>query len=187
MPEGGHLYIIRHGRTDWNNLKKLQGRTDIPLNEEGKKMAEDARVEYQNIHFDICYCSPLTRATQTAQILLKDRNIPIFTDERLLEMGFGIFEGVENAYKNPETPIYNFFAAPEQYIADKSAESFEELFARTGNFLQEVAYPLIEQGKSVLIVGHGAMNSSIICQVKKIPLSRFWEAGIENCKLKQLI
>ena len=53
------LYIMRHGKTDWNAMRKLQGRTDIPLNEEGRQMAEHARTEYADIHFDICYCSPL--------------------------------------------------------------------------------------------------------------------------------
>ena len=60
------LYIMRHGKTDWNAMRKLQGRTDIPLNEEGRQMAEHARTEYAVIHFDICYCSPLIRAKETA-------------------------------------------------------------------------------------------------------------------------
>ena len=47
---------MRHGKTDWNAMRKLQGRTDIPLNEEGRQMAEHARTEYADIHFDICYC-----------------------------------------------------------------------------------------------------------------------------------
>ena len=47
------LYIIRHGKTDWNVLHKLQGRTDIPLNEEGRRMAEEARKAYLDVHFDI--------------------------------------------------------------------------------------------------------------------------------------
>ncbi|MBP5726927.1 MAG: histidine phosphatase family protein, partial [Clostridia bacterium] len=88
------LYIIRHGKTDWNVRHKMQGRTDIPLNEEGRQMAEAAREEYRDIHFDICFSSPLIRAKETAEILLRDRNIPILTDDRLLEMSFGRFEGV---------------------------------------------------------------------------------------------
>lgn len=183
----GCLYIMRHGRTDWNVLKKLQGRTDIPLNEEGRAMAENAREEYKNVHFDICYCSPLVRARETAQIVLRGRNIPIIFDDRLIEMSFGIYEGVENAYKNPDCPMINFFSAPENYVPGKGGESFAELFARTGNFLHEVVEPKLAEGKDVLIVGHGAMNSSIICQVKKIPLANFWDAGIENCKLKKLL
>ena len=62
----------------------------------------------------------------------------------------------------------------------------EELFARTGDFLEKVVKPQLAQGKDILIVGHGAMNSSIVCQVKKLPLTQFWSAGIENCKLMQL-
>ena len=46
--------------------------------------------------------------------------------------------------------------------------------------------PALKENKDVLIVGHGAMNSSIVCQVKNIPVERFWEAGIENCRLMRL-
>ena len=50
------LYIMRHGRTDWNERNKLQGRTDIPLNEAGRKMAEEAAAVYKNVPLDVCYC-----------------------------------------------------------------------------------------------------------------------------------
>lgn len=183
----GSLYIMRHGRTDWNVLKKLQGRTDIPLNDEGRAMTQNARTEYQDIHFDVCYCSPLVRATETARIFLEGREIPLIIDNRLIEMSFGIYEGMENSFKDAQSPMHTFFYDPEHYIAKDGAESFASLFARTGEFLREVAEPEIKNGKQILIIGHGAMNSSIICQVKKIPLAHFWEAGIENCKLKKLI
>ncbi|WP_341466281.1 histidine phosphatase family protein [Eubacterium ventriosum] len=88
------LYIMRHGKTDWNAKHKLQGRTDIPLNEEGIQMAEQAKEKYKDVNFDICYCSPLVRAKQTAEIVLEGRNIPIVYDDRLMEMCFGVYEGV---------------------------------------------------------------------------------------------
>lgn len=180
------LYIIRHGKTDWNEKRKLQGRTDIALNEEGRLMAEKAGEEYREVHFDICYCSPLIRAKETAQLILKDRNIPVIYDDRLKEMSFGEYEGTENSSKKPECPIYDFFNHPEQYQAVGGAESFEELFSRTGEFIKEKLEPQLAEGKDILIVGHGAMNSSIICQMKKLPLKDFWSAGIENCKLKMI-
>ena len=77
------LYILRHGKTDWNAAHKLQGKTDIPLNEEGINMAHDAAKECRDIHFDVCYSSPLIRAKQTAEIVLEGRDIPIITDSRL--------------------------------------------------------------------------------------------------------
>lgn len=180
------LYIMRHGKTDWNALHKLQGRTDIPLNEEGRAMAGAAREQYREVHFDICYCSPLKRAKETAQIFLEGRNIPIRYDDRLQEMSFGICEGVENSFQIPDCPINTLFSDPTAYRAVEGGESLEELYARTGEFLKQVVEPELAAGKSVLIVGHGAMNSSIVCQVKKIPLADFWSAGIENCKLMRL-
>ena len=61
------LYIMRHGKTDWNAVHRLQGSEDIPLNEEGRQMARDARKKYGDLRFDICYCSPLQRAQETAE------------------------------------------------------------------------------------------------------------------------
>ena len=180
------LYIMRHGKTDWNARYKLQGRTDIPLNDEGRRMAAAAREQYKGIHFDICYCSPLVRARETAGIFLEGSGVPIVYDDRLKEMSFGIYEGAENVFETPDLPIYTFFKDPAHYTVVEGGESFDELFARTGAFLREVVDPALDQGKDVLVVGHGAMNSSIVCQVRGLPLERFWDAGIENCRLMLL-
>ena len=181
------IYIIRHGKTQWNEMHKLQGRTDIPLNESGREMAKEAAKLYKDVHFDLCYTSPLKRARETAALLLEGRNIPIIPDDRLMEMSFGESEGIENSFDTPELPINVLFHKPEEYVAGPGGESLDELYERTGSFLKEVAYPLHEEGKSVLIVGHGAMNCSIVSQVKNIPRSEYWNCGIENCKLKQLV
>ena len=181
------LYIMRHGRTDWNDRHKLQGRTDIPLNEDGRRMAEKAAKEYRDVPLDVCWCSPLIRAQETAEIVLRGRNVPVFTDERLREMSFGDYEGLENSFSIPDCPVNVIFQDPEKYTASVGgAETFEELFARTGSFLREVIDPLMTQGKDVLIVGHGAMNLSIISQVRNLPRKDFWSTGIENCRMIRL-
>lgn len=182
------LYIMRHGKTEWNALHKLQGRTDIPLNDEGKLMARQACEKYKELNIDVCYCSPLVRAVETAQIVLKNRKIPIIEDKRLCEMSFGEYEGIENSLAIPDCPINVIFNQPEKYIESVGgSETFEQLFARTGSFLKEVVEPQVQAGKDILIVGHGAMNSAIICQVKKLPIEEFWSAGIEQCKIIKLI
>ena len=68
-------------------------------------------------------------------------------------------------------------------FAFENAESFEDLYRRTGEFLREKVNPLLEQGKDILIVGHGAMNLSIINQVNNIPIKDYWKTTIENCRL----
>ncbi len=178
------IYLLRHGMTDWNKRKKLQGKSDIPLNDEGRAMAEQAAVEYKDVPFDVCYCSPLIRADETARIVLKGRNIPIITDSRLAEMGFGDYEGTENSFSIPDCPINQIFYKPEEYKESiGGSETFDELFERTGSFLREVAEPLEKQGKKVLIVAHGALNSCLICQRRQLPVAEFWSSGIPQCKL----
>ena len=181
------LYIMRHGVTSWNEMHKLQGRTDVPLSDQGRQMARRAAVECRDVHFDVCYCSPLIRAKETAEIVLKGRNIPIVTDDRLMEMSFGICEGVENYRDSSDCPVSILFHEPEKYDSPpEGAESLEELFARTGEFLRDVIDPGLREEKDILIVGHGAMNTSIICQLKSVPTEKFWSFGIEQCKLIKL-
>ena len=179
------FYILRHGRTDWNEEHRLQGEVDIPLNETGRQMAYDAAEKYKDIDFDICYCSPLKRAQETARIFLADRNpaVEIITDNRLHEMCFGDYEGVKNIRQKPECPVYLLFEEPEKYVAKDGAESFEELYHRTGEFIEQVLRPQLEAGKNVLVVGHGAMNCSIVNQFRGTPIKDFWKDMQGNCEL----
>lgn len=181
------LYIMRHGKTDWNDLGIIQGKKDIPLNDEGRRMAETACIEYADINIDICYSSPLVRAVETAEIFLKNRDISLIIDDRLKEMGFGEFEGVRNNHKVDKSPINIIFDKPSEYTDSIcGVESFGQLFKRTGEFINEKIKPQIKQGLDILIVGHAAMNASIICQIEGIPISDFWLVGENHCKLKRI-
>ena len=168
-------------------MHKLQGQTDIPLNDMGRKMAREAGERYKDIHFDVCYCSPLVRARETARLVLEGRDVPVIIDDRLAEMGFGIYEGTEEVFEKPECPVRVLFFNPEKYEAVGGAESLESLIKRTSEFLEEVEMPLVNEGKDVLILGHGAMNSAIIGNIRHKDLKDFWAEGIENCKLIKLL
>lgn len=182
------LYITRHGKTSWNIMNKLQGRTDIPLSEEGRQMAIAASEEYKDVNIDVCFSSPLLRARETAELMLAGRNIPIIFDDRLMEMSFGDYEGIENSFDDPDCPINVIFKEPQNYTESiGGSETFEELFARTGQFLEELVLPRVEAGEDVLIVGHGAMNLSIISRIRDLPREDYWSPGLEQCKMMRLI
>lgn len=181
------LYIMRHGKTDWNADRRLQGSEDIPLNEEGRQMARDARKKYGDLRFDICYCSPLQRAQETAEIFLEGSGTPILTDDRLREMGFGMYEGTEHVTQKPDCPVYTLFHDPVHYHAVDGAESLEHLYARSGSFIHDVLTPEVVSGKNVLIVAHGALDCSLICQYEEIPLEHFWDQLLGNCELRRLV
>ncbi len=184
MSKKGTLYLMRHGRTQWNDMQLLQGTADIPLNDAGRDQAREARDLYRELEFDTVFCSPLVRARETCEILLEGRAVDIRFDERLHEICFGEYEGKDNGYFGTDEPMHSFFRDPENYQAPKGAETFDQLFQRVGAFYDECVRPRIERGERVLIVAHGAMNSALITLVRGRELKDFWSEGIENCRMK---
>lgn len=179
------LYIMRHGQTQWNAQGRLQGQTDIPLNEVGRAGAAAAREKYGCIPLDVCFASPLKRALETAEIFLRGREVPIYTDDRLKEMFFGDFEGEYDVLKHPEYPIYPLFADPANYVPTGGTESYPELYARLEAFLREKVQPRLDKGENVLIVAHGAVNCCLLSIVRKTPLADIWKPFHPNCALIQ--
>lgn len=177
------IYLVRHGETDWNSIRKLQGQTDIPLNDFGKELAELTRDGLSDVDFDFIYASPLVRAIQTAEIIRADRELQIHTDDRLKEIHFGQCEGVIIPRYSDVTdcPIWKFEFDTENYIPADGGETFEEIFERTSNFFNEVVMPMEDKYKNVLIVGHGCMNRTILNTIMGRELKRFWEIKLDNC------
>lgn len=180
------LYLMRHGQTDWNREYRLQGRTDIPLNDTGREMAAKARERYPDLSVDICYCSPLSRARETAEIFLAGRNVPIVPDGRIAEMSFGKYEGIQSVIDHPELPIRDLFVAPERYVADGGSESFPEAFARTDDFLREQVIPRLARGENVLLVAHGAINCCLYTVLTGTPLEKLWDSFCGNCEILEV-
>ena len=93
------FYLVRHGQTDWNRAGKIQGTTDIPLNETGRQQAEQLatvlkeRIGYSaETRIDAVYASPLARAFQTAEILAKEEKLPLRRLTGLRERDFGYWQ-----------------------------------------------------------------------------------------------
>ena len=147
------LYLLRHGRTDWNASGTIQGRFDVPLNDEGKEQARLAGEKLKDIALTRCYCSPLIRARETAEIALKGRNIPFFFDDRLVEMAYGDFEG-----KNWKDPRYQYLRRQLSYRYPKG-ESYLDVAHRAFSFLEEIR-PYAEK-EDILIVCHGGIARAI--------------------------
>ncbi len=179
------LYIIRHGETEWNQSMRLQGQTDVALNEGGRSLARVTARALHEVPFDLCFTSPLSRAKETAQLVLAGRAVPILEDDRIQEIGFGSGEGrrVRNAARKITDPVfYQFFHQPEQYVAPEGGESLDELLARTGAFLEELAAGRELIGKTILISTHGAASRALLANIRNCPKADFWDTGVpKNC------
>ena len=134
------IYIVRHGLTEWNKLKKLQGAADVPLAKEGILLAEKTGEALKDVKFDICFTSPLSRARQTAECVLGDRNVPIIPDKRIQEINFGDLEGgcvrdAEGNYIDPQ--VETFFRDPVNFKRPENGEDIFDVIARTKDFWEE--------------------------------------------------
>lgn len=179
------LYLIRHGETAWNTLGKLQGKTDIPLNEHGICLAEKTGKGLFDVPFDMAFTSPLKRAVETAEIIMGERKAPVIADKRIEEIGFGSYEGLVYTKEWSEIPDEHFsyfFTRPELYRAPKDGESFEELIERERDFLNELSDKEEYRDKTILISTHGAALAGLLCILKKQSVAHLWDCRLHrNC------
>ena len=179
------IYFIRHGETIWNKEKKIQGQSDIPLNEYGKELAHITAEAIKDIPFNIVYSSPLIRAKETAEILVKDRNLEIHENSLLVEMSFGEGEGesLPQIHTHPEMKLHNFIHNPGEYTPPAGGETFEELYERCKTFIENYILPMENKYDSMLIVGHGALIRGMIHYINNRPSKDFWIVTHKNCSV----
>lgn len=183
------LYIVRHGETDWNKTRRIQGQVDIPLNEFGKHLAIETGKGLLDVKFEICISSPLGRAVETAKLILGSRPVPIVTDERITEMAFGIWEGgccSKDGWNLPQE-FRDFFEAPERYKAPEGGEDFYMVRNRLEDFLKVLYQKEGWKDKNILITTHGAALCGMLNVIKNKPVSEYWGKGVhKNCAVTEV-
>lgn len=179
------LYLIRHGETDWNIVKRLQGATDIPLNANGEELARATCEGMKDIRFDMVFTSPLQRAYRTAELVRGDRNVPLIVDERIREICFGDYEGLVSkfeGYSIPDPDFKFFFTKTDCYKTPPNGEPIASLLERTNDFLEELKARDDLQDKTVLVSSHGAAVRALLSNIEKCDIAHFWGKGVhKNC------
>ena len=171
------IYIIRHGQTEKNRANVLQGRSDIPLNDSGRQQAEEVRNRLikAGIHFDLVYTSPLIRAVQTAAIIAE--GIPQLKDDRLIEMDYGPYEGMDLADPAPE--VLEFFRDFVHNPAPNGMEPLQAIVFRLGSFLEEIREEAAE--KNILISTHAIAMKGALEYLTPDSGGSYWSKFIGNC------
>ncbi len=158
------LFIVRHGETDWNTKKLLQGHSDTNLNNLGKIQAEKLVKGLEKYHIDKIYCSDLKRCKQTIAPFLKlHKEIPIEYTSEIRERNFGKFEGkskeeIMNGFNNKDHTM-NTIKIP-------GVESFLEVKKRMHNFVKKLFEK--EKGKNILLVTHGGAKFGLMMELFKL-------------------
>ncbi len=159
------FYMVRHGETEWNVKKIIQGHTDIPLNAKGELQARSLGKLLAGIQFDAAFSSDLLRAKQTAEIIAVEKKIAVQTTRLLRERSFGKLEGQswEKADSLLESLIHRlvFMTDGEKRKHGlERAENNEDLLQRLIPFLRELC--IAYAGKTVLIATHGGLMRAFL-------------------------
>lgn len=156
------LYVVRHGETDSNSQKRLNGGfTDLPLNDVGVAQAKRLSKEINIEDFDEIYTSPLIRAKQTAEILNHGVH-DVKVDERLIEARYGSWDGASEAElmsEYPEVFDENEFLFPEykKYVSD--GEDYDDVYKRVDEFISDMSK---KGDKKIMAVCHGFISRSFL-------------------------
>jgi len=146
------LYLVRHGETDWNAARRIQGRTDIPLNDTGRAQARQAAELLARRRWDAVYSSPLERAHETARIIAERLGLDDVTDvEAFVERDYGEAEGM--GFDELEARYPEGVRAPGQ-------ETREQVAARVVPALLALAEQ--HPGERLVIVSHGGAIRSVL-------------------------
>lgn len=168
-PKKVTLYFVRHGETQFNVEKRLQGFADSPLTEKGVAQAQAVGRGLADIEFIAAYCSESQRVIDTANHALGDRIIPLSTDARLKEMNFGVLESLLAAeIKDRYGDILEtLFSLSDLNLSAPEGESYVQLYSRTSLAINEIIKNHEREGGNILVFSHGVTIGNYLMQLTK--------------------
>ena len=161
------LIIVRHGETTANATRILQGQEHGELTENGIEQAKKLALRFKDTKIDQIYSSPLKRAVDTANEILKfHTNIKLITDERVMERHFDKYEG------GPYPPDWDWINYPE------GVETNKEMMDRGKEFIDEIYEK--HKAKTVVVVCHGGMKIAFINVINGLHPDDYEDYSIRN-------
>lgn len=183
------LILIRHGQTEWNTQQRVQGRTDIPLNENGKNQCVAIAKRLQNTKLAGIYSAPLSRSLDTARLIAEHHACHVEVREALTEINFGAWEGKTAEELAAEFPSlwndWGWILNP-QSCTLMNAETAEEISLRVMVLLDEILNNH-KDGGTVAIVSHTMPIKLLTANLIGLPHSRIRSLSLANCAYTELM
>ena len=185
-----HFYIVRHGQSEGNALRVVQGHADYSLTNLGIQQAHSCSNQLGKIQFADCFASDLLRAKETAEIIASYHKIAVNTTQLLREQNFGRFNdsSVEFFEKELDSVLAEHRKLGVEQRRSQRAhpeiESDDEMMARMLTFLRSTA--LVNLNKNVLVVSHGAIMRSLLTHLGFATFEQLSHSSIGNCAYIEL-
>jgi broad specificity phosphatase PhoE len=172
--KGIRIFLIRHGETDWNRIRRFQGRSDLPLNQAGREQARALALALKDESILAMYSSPLARAMETARLIkIFHAATPLFEEKGLIEMDLGDFDGLEAQQWIDQYPTFQkaWLETPASATMP-GGENLQEVQVRAIDTLERITR-LYPSETTLLICSHNFVNLTILCYALNISLTRF--------------
>jgi len=176
------LVLVRHGETSWNAEGRIQGHTDIALNQLGVAQAEAVGKRLAREQFDAVYSSDLIRAYHTAQATVPDPDRTIVKDRRLRERHLGVLQGLTGEQAMTDQPVaWRAFKSRDADLALAGGESLGEFSRRVVAFIEDTLGK--HAGRRVLVVTHGGVLDTAYRHATGMPPSATRDFPIYNASV----
>lgn len=185
------VFLVRHGETEWNRVERFRGRADVPLNHTGLRQAEatggrlaaDRFPTGESCHkITAIFSSPLTRAAQTAEAIARNTGLQVQTHPGLIDIDYGQWQGLTPDEARSRWPdIVDAWYHSPHLACIPGGETLVELRSRAMATVNDLAAR--HTGKTIVVVGHTAINRIILLGVLGLGNDRFWHIRQEPCAI----
>jgi broad specificity phosphatase PhoE len=171
------LILVRHGETPFNRERKVQGITDIELNDAGLRQTHQLALSLKDHEINQIYSSPLKRAYKTAEAINQFHDVLIHRRSGLMEMDQGDFEGLSfQELMACEKDFLRRWIAEPAITKMPNGESFIEVQERAWNAIEDI----IIRDENALVVSHNFTIAAILCKIKCVDLSQFRNSCVDT-------
>jgi len=176
------LFLVRHGETEWNTMKRVQGHTDTTLTEKGVDQARRISNRLYKENIDVIYASDLRRAYRTAEIIGDKLNLGVHSLQELREINFGCWEGLTaNEVKEKYREEHLLWMKEAHKLILPGAETLLDVQQRIVKTVLELLK--IHNNKNILLVSHGTAIKTLILGILDIDISNYNKISLDNTSL----
>ncbi len=182
------ILLARHGETEWNAIRRVQGWTDIPLSAKGQAQAEALAARLSKTHLAAVYSSDLSRAVQTAAPSAKQHGLTVQPVPGLREKGFGDWEGLNQADLERDYPDlwHRYHVARDLSALVPGGETWPQVQERLSAVLRRILSAHPGPDETVLLVGHGGSGRLVILEALQAALPTLLCLHLDNASLSRL-
>jgi probable phosphoglycerate mutase len=171
MTAGRDVVFVRHGETDWNRERRVQGSKGAPLNDAGREQAKGLARLLWEVPLQAVYSSTLPRAIETASFVAGPHSLNVTADPRLNEIHHGVWEGMAES-ELPDLDLYQRWREDPSSCSLPGAEPLEVVHGRAVSAMREILGRHSERDGLIAVVSHQIVLALLKCYVLDRPWSQ---------------